>query len=189
MVLEYVPRSTNMQPRRRDCCLNCRWFKAVREPDGPSQEGICGNPEATEIGFVRMDAVCDLHSLRIADQPSPSRRGLSHLTEETRPSRYWAGYPSDWIRSTTPSLRAIWTVLAERSPSRRLRYRAYVCLALIGGGVSCLLAGSVLIYSGTHGDEVVWLQKGDWRVTSSGFGAITMLASAIWGFLAFRARP
>ena len=60
---------------------------------------------------------------------------------------------------------------------------------MVVAGVVCLAAGVVMLVVGLSGAQVVWFQSGKFKVTAGGFGAVTMLASVAWGYMAYRSRP
>jgi hypothetical protein len=66
---------------------------------------------------------------------------------------------------------------------------ARICYAMIGAGVICLFAGVVMLIIGVTGDQVVWFDSGQFKITAGGFGAVTMCTSVAWGFVAYRSRP
>ena len=70
-----------------------------------------------------------------------------------------------------------------------LTHRARICYAMVTAGVICLGAGVAMLAAGLSGDQVVWLQSGTFKITAGGFGAVTMVASVAWGYVAYRARP
>jgi hypothetical protein len=70
-----------------------------------------------------------------------------------------------------------------------LQQRAVICYSMIAAGVVCLAAGIVMLVVGLRGDQVIWFQQGNFKITAGGFGAVTMLASVAWGFVAYRSRP
>ena len=70
-----------------------------------------------------------------------------------------------------------------------LTQRARICYAMVAGGMVCLAAGVAMLVVGLTGDQVVWFQHGNFKITAGGFGAITMLASVAWGYVAFLSRP
>ena len=70
-----------------------------------------------------------------------------------------------------------------------LTHRARICYAMVGAGVICLAAGVVMLIVGLTGDQVVWFESGNFKITAGGFGAVTMLARVAWGYVAYRSRP
>jgi hypothetical protein len=70
-----------------------------------------------------------------------------------------------------------------------LRHRAVICLSMVVAGIICLAAGIAMLVVGLRGDQVIWFQSGNLKVTAGGFGAVTMLASVAWGFVAYSSRP
>jgi hypothetical protein len=70
-----------------------------------------------------------------------------------------------------------------------LKHRAILCIGMVAGGVICLVAGVVMLAVGLKGSQVVWLQSATLKVTAGGFGALTLLASVAWGYVAYRSRP
>lgn len=70
-----------------------------------------------------------------------------------------------------------------------LRHRARICYAMVGAGIICLGAGVAMLIAGLSGDQVIWFQSGNLKVTAGGFGAVTMVASVAWGYVAYRSRP
>ena len=70
-----------------------------------------------------------------------------------------------------------------------LSQRAMLCYAMVFGGLVCLLAGAAMLVVGLSGDQVIWFQTTSLKVTAGGFGAVTMLASVAWGYVAFLSRP
>ncbi|WP_438465944.1 hypothetical protein [Marinomonas sp. PE14-40] len=70
-----------------------------------------------------------------------------------------------------------------------LKQRAIICYSMVFAAFGTLLAGIVMLYVGTAGDQIVWLESKSLKVTAGGFGAITMTASVLWGYFAYRSRP
>lgn len=70
-----------------------------------------------------------------------------------------------------------------------LKHRALLCIGMVAGGVISLVAGVVMLVVGLKGNQVVWVQSGTLRVTAGGFGALTLIASVAWGYVAYRSRP
>jgi len=80
--------------------------------------------------------------------------------------------------------------LAEiRFLDAHLRQRARICYAMVAAGIFCLGAGVAMLVAGLSGDQVVWFQSGELKVTAGGFGAVTMVASVAWGYVAYLSRP
>ena len=80
--------------------------------------------------------------------------------------------------------------LAEiRFLEAHLRHRARICYAMVAAGIICLGAGVAMLVAGLSGDQMVWFQSGNFKVTAGGFGAVTMVASVAWGYVAYRSRP
>jgi hypothetical protein len=80
--------------------------------------------------------------------------------------------------------------LAElRFLEAHLTHRARICYAMVAAGIICLAAGVAMLVAGLSGDQVVWFQSGNLKITAGGFGAVTMLASGAWGYVAYRSRP
>ena len=70
-----------------------------------------------------------------------------------------------------------------------LAHRARICYAMVGAGIICLGAGVAMLVAGLSGDQVVWFQSGNLKITAGGFGAVTMVASVAWGYVAYKSRP
>lgn len=70
-----------------------------------------------------------------------------------------------------------------------LKQRAAICYAMVAGGVITLFSGVAMLSVGISGDQMVWFESHSIKVTAGGFGAITMLASVLWGYFAYRSRP
>lgn len=70
-----------------------------------------------------------------------------------------------------------------------LTHRAKICYAMVFAGMVCLAAGVAMLIAGLTGGQVVWFQSGGIKVTAGGFGAVTMVASVAWGYVAFLSRP
>jgi len=70
-----------------------------------------------------------------------------------------------------------------------LTSRARICYLMIGASVTCLVAGVVMLIIGITGNQSIWLESSSLKVTAGGFGAVTLLASVAWGFIAFLSRP
>ena len=80
--------------------------------------------------------------------------------------------------------------LAElRFLEAHLQHRARICYAMVAAGMVCLVAGVVMLIVGLTGDQVVWVRTGNLKITTGGGGAVTMLASVAWGYVAYRSRP
>ncbi len=80
--------------------------------------------------------------------------------------------------------------LAEiRFLEAHLAHRARICYAMVTAGIVCLGAGVAMLIAGLTGDQVVWFQSSNFKVTAGGFGAVTMLASVAWGYVAYLSRP
>lgn len=62
-----------------------------------------------------------------------------------------------------------------------LKRRAAICYAMVAGGVITLFSGVAMLSVGISGDQMVWFESHSIKVTAGGFGAITMLASVLWG--------
>ena len=67
-------------------------------------------------------------------------------------------------------------------------HRARICYAMVFAGIVCLGAGVAMLVTGLTGDQVVWFETGSLKITAGGFGAVTMLASVAWGYVAYLSR-
>lgn len=70
-----------------------------------------------------------------------------------------------------------------------LTSRARICYLMIAASVTCLCAGIVMLIVGLTGNQSIWFESGTMKITAGGFGAVTLLASVAWGFIAFLSRP
>jgi hypothetical protein len=59
--------------------------------------------------------------------------------------------------------------LAElRFLEAHLQHRARICYAMVAAGMVCLVAGVVMLVVGLTGDQVVWVQSGNLKITAGG---------------------
>lgn len=70
-----------------------------------------------------------------------------------------------------------------------LKQRAIICYFMVFAALGTLLAGVVMLYVGIAGDQIIWFESKSIKITAGGFGAITMTASVLWGYFAYRSRP
>ena len=73
--------------------------------------------------------------------------------------------------------------------SSHLRHRARICYGMVAAGVISLCAGVAMLVAGLTGDQLVWFQYSGFKITAGGLGAVTMVASVAWGYVAYRSRP
>lgn len=78
---------------------------------------------------------------------------------------------------------------AEDWKAAHLRQRAWICGGMIIAGVMCLIAGGLMLLAGGGNPSNLWIETDQIKLTAQGFGAVTMGASVLWGFLAYFARP
>jgi membrane protein YdbS with pleckstrin-like domain len=70
-----------------------------------------------------------------------------------------------------------------------LTSRARICYTMVAASVTCLCAGIVMLIVGVTGNQSIWFESDKIKITAGGFGAVTLLASVAWGFIAFLSRP
>ncbi|MER8792342.1 hypothetical protein NKH71_31710 [Mesorhizobium sp. M0983] len=64
-----------------------------------------------------------------------------------------------------------------------------LAMLLAGGGILAILIGAVVFVIGATGEDTTTIKIAGFEISATGLGAVILATSAIWGYLAFLARP
>ena len=94
------------------------------------------------------------------------------------------------IEGDAPNAPVAIVALQSQTLTQVIQARLWLCGGLILAALAAMTAGTLIILYGPSGTEAAQIiETGNFKISSSGFGAIFMTTSLLFGYFAYRSRP
>ena len=94
------------------------------------------------------------------------------------------------IEGDAPNAPVAIVALQSQTLTQVIQARLWLCGGLILAALAAMTAGTLIILYGPSGTEAAQIiEAGNFKISSSGFGAIFMTTSLLFGYFAYRSRP